>query len=78
MQCDAQLITAQLCSAQRKHRFVYCRVIVGACFDVTVLAWHKYATICYNHTEENQVRWLRFEPGTSKYKSATTDHLYYY
>jgi hypothetical protein len=29
----------------RKHRFVYCCVIAGACFDVTVLAWRKYATL---------------------------------
>jgi hypothetical protein len=38
---DARLITARLGSARRKHRFVYCCVIVGACFDVTVLAWRK-------------------------------------
>jgi hypothetical protein len=31
--------------AQRKHCFVYCCIIVGACFDVTVLAWRKYTTI---------------------------------
>jgi hypothetical protein len=30
---------------RRKHRFVYCCVIAGTCFDVTVLAWRKYATI---------------------------------
>jgi hypothetical protein len=30
----------------RKHRFVYYCVIAGACFDVTVLVWRKYATIC--------------------------------
>jgi hypothetical protein len=33
------------CSAQRKHHFVYCCVIAGTCFEVTVLAWSKYATI---------------------------------
>jgi hypothetical protein len=38
---------SRLGSARRKHRFVYCCVIVGACFDVTVLAWRKYATILW-------------------------------
>jgi hypothetical protein len=42
---SALLNSALLRSAQRKHRFVYCCIIVGACFDVTVLAWRKYATI---------------------------------
>jgi hypothetical protein len=42
---DARLITARLGSALRKHRFVYCWVIVGTCFDVTVFAWRKYVTI---------------------------------
>jgi hypothetical protein len=32
-------------SAQRKHCFVCCCIIVGTCFEVTVLAWSKYATI---------------------------------
>jgi hypothetical protein len=32
-------------SARRKYRFVYCCVIVGTCFDVTVLARRKYATL---------------------------------
>jgi hypothetical protein len=32
-------------SAQRKHRSAYCCVIAGTCFEVTVLAWSKYATI---------------------------------
>jgi hypothetical protein len=36
---------AELGLAWRKHRFVYCCVIVGTCFNVTVLAWHKYATL---------------------------------
>jgi hypothetical protein len=39
---------AQLDSAQRKHRFVYCCVIAGTCFDVTVIAWRKYATLHIN------------------------------
>jgi hypothetical protein len=43
--CTARYGTADLDLAQRKHCFVYCWVIVGACFDVTVLAWRKYATI---------------------------------
>jgi hypothetical protein len=43
----ARLGSARLPLARRKHRFVYCCVIVGACFDVTVLAWRKYATVCY-------------------------------
>jgi hypothetical protein len=30
--------TADLRSARRKHRFVYCCVIAGTCFEVTVLA----------------------------------------
>jgi hypothetical protein len=44
--CDlSRLGSALLSSAQRKHRFLYCCAIVGACFDVTVLAWHKYTTV---------------------------------
>jgi hypothetical protein len=42
---SARLCSVLLCSAQRQHRFVYCCVIAGACFDVTVLAWRKYTTI---------------------------------
>jgi hypothetical protein len=42
---DVMSYSSRLGSAQRKHCFVYCCVIVGACFDVTVLAWRKYATI---------------------------------
>jgi hypothetical protein len=38
-------------SARRKRRFVYYCVIAGVCFDVTVLAWRKYATI-YFPTED--------------------------
>jgi hypothetical protein len=34
---DARLVTARLGLARRKHRFFYCCVIVGACFDVTYL-----------------------------------------
>jgi hypothetical protein len=37
--------TAELGSAQRNQLFVYCCVIAGTCFEVTVLAWRKYATI---------------------------------
>jgi hypothetical protein len=37
MRGDARLITAwQLSSARRKHRFVYCCVIVGMYFDVSM------------------------------------------
>jgi hypothetical protein len=39
--------SALLGTAQRKHHFVYCCVIMGACFDVTVLAWRKYTTISF-------------------------------
>jgi hypothetical protein len=38
--------TAELGSARRKHLFVYCCIIVGTCFKVTVLACSKYATVC--------------------------------
>jgi hypothetical protein len=40
--------TAELGSARRKHRFVYCCVIARTCFEVTVLALRKYATIFIN------------------------------
>jgi hypothetical protein len=40
--------SARLSSARRKHRFVYCCIIAGVCFDVTILAWRIYATICCN------------------------------
>jgi hypothetical protein len=36
---------ARLCSARRKHLFVYCCVIAGTYFEDTVLAWRKYTTI---------------------------------
>jgi hypothetical protein len=36
--------SARLGLSRRKYRFVYCCEIVGAFFDVTVLAWRKYAT----------------------------------
>jgi hypothetical protein len=39
--------SSRLNSARRKHRFVNCSVIAGACFDVTVLAWRKYTTLYY-------------------------------
>jgi hypothetical protein len=42
---SARLGSARLDSARKKHRFVYCCVIVGACSEITVLAWRKYATI---------------------------------
>jgi hypothetical protein len=42
---SSRLGSARLGSARRKHCFVYCCVIAGECFDVTVLAWRKYATI---------------------------------
>jgi hypothetical protein len=38
--------SALLGTGRRKHGFVFCCVIAGALFDVTVLAWRKYATIC--------------------------------
>jgi hypothetical protein len=44
-QCDARHGTANLSSARRKHHFIYCRVIAGTCFKVTVLTWHKYTTL---------------------------------
>jgi hypothetical protein len=40
-----RLGSALLGMARRKHRFVYYCVIRGACFDVTILTWHKCATI---------------------------------
>jgi hypothetical protein len=59
MRGDARLVTAQLGSARlgsarigsnllgtEKTPLLYCCVIAGACFHVTVLAWRKYATIC--------------------------------
>jgi hypothetical protein len=47
--CATRHGTADLGSAQRKHRFVYSCLIVGACFDVTVLAWRKYVTLHITH-----------------------------
>jgi hypothetical protein len=44
-QGEVRLGTAELGSAQRKHHFIYCCVITGMCFEVTVLAWSKYATL---------------------------------
>jgi hypothetical protein len=48
--CEAMLSNATRCatsygSARRKHRFIYCCVIAGTCFEATALAWTKYATI---------------------------------
>jgi hypothetical protein len=51
---------ARLSSAWRKHCFVYCCIIVGACFDVTVLAWHKYATIYLKLTSCNMFHLCRY------------------
>jgi hypothetical protein len=45
MRRDTRLSSAWLCLARRKHRLLYCCVITGACFNVTVLAWRKYTTI---------------------------------
>jgi hypothetical protein len=42
---EARRCATRLGSARRKHRFVYCCVIVGACFVVTVVARRKYTTI---------------------------------
>jgi hypothetical protein len=44
---DARRCATRLGSARRKHSFVKCCLIAGTCFDVTVLAWRKYATIFY-------------------------------
>jgi hypothetical protein len=32
-------------SRRGKHRFVYCCIAAGTCFEVTILAWRKYATL---------------------------------
>jgi hypothetical protein len=45
---SVRLSSVLLGTARRKHRFVYYCVIAGACFDVTVLTWRKYATIFTN------------------------------
>jgi hypothetical protein len=42
---STRLGSALLGTARSKHRFIYYCVIAGACFDVTVLVWHKYVTI---------------------------------
>jgi hypothetical protein len=42
---SVRLGSALLCTARSKHSFVYCCVIAGACFDVTVFVWRKYATL---------------------------------
>jgi hypothetical protein len=41
----ARYDTAELGSARKKHRFIYCCVIAGTCFEVVVLERLKYATI---------------------------------
>jgi hypothetical protein len=53
---DERLVMARLGSARRKHRLVYCCVIAGTCFEVTVLAWRKYATIIYNDSVERALK----------------------
>jgi hypothetical protein len=40
-----RLGSAILGTARRKHRFIYYCAIAGACFDVTILTWRKYATV---------------------------------
>jgi hypothetical protein len=55
----ARLCSALLCSVLRKHRFVYCCVIAGACFDVTVLAWRKYATIFMKGEVSTLLNWAQ-------------------
>jgi hypothetical protein len=35
----------ELSLAWRKHRFIYCCIIAGMYFDVTILAWRKHATV---------------------------------
>jgi hypothetical protein len=45
--CEAIRGDAELGSARRKHRFVYCCVFAGTCFEVTVPAWRKYAIVFY-------------------------------
>jgi hypothetical protein len=45
--CATRHGTAELVWARRKHRFVYCCVIAGTCFDVIVLAWRKYTTVYF-------------------------------
>jgi hypothetical protein len=59
---DATRWATRLGSARWKHRFVYCCVIAGACFDVTVLAWRKYATVsCIQFITYNIVTWFTVE-----------------
>jgi hypothetical protein len=71
--CDAMRDSSRFGSARRKHRFVYCCVIAGACFDVTVLAWRKYATIyIYTHTHMLLLCCYMFRP----YKAIFRQHLY--
>jgi hypothetical protein len=41
-----RLGSAILDTARRIHRFVYYCAIAGACFDVIILVWRKYATVC--------------------------------
>jgi hypothetical protein len=37
--------TAKSIGGRRKHCFVYCCIVAGTCFEVTVLAWRKYTTL---------------------------------
>jgi hypothetical protein len=58
-------------------RFVYSHVIVGTYFEVTVLAWRKYATIYTPRAEGNheiygsgvQVSRVVIQSGTADYKA---------
>jgi hypothetical protein len=43
-------------TARRKHRFVYCCVIAGTYFEVTALAWRKYATLYMIHESSAATR----------------------
>jgi hypothetical protein len=49
---------AELSSARRKHRFIYCCVIAGRCFEVTVLAWCKYTTVIIPFTRKRNIKGL--------------------
>jgi hypothetical protein len=89
MQCDArpsELIRdfsrhfrPRLGSARRKHGFLYCCVKVGACFDVTVLAWRKYVTLILFSSLRPVLPSGRFSSGvpTKSYKQSSVSHSCY-
>jgi hypothetical protein len=52
--------TAELGSAQRKYHFIYCCIIAGTCFEVTVLAWCKYAIVCTSNGNINGLEIIFF------------------